>query len=59
MLPIYGNTSLNTDEYGALFSPYSVVFYAVIFFPLECNFSRMCIWKNFLFRAVSYTGKEK
>ena len=25
----YGNTSLNTDEYGALLSPYSVVFYVV------------------------------
>ena len=26
---INGNTSLNTDENGGLFSPYSVVFYAV------------------------------
>ena len=26
---VNGNTSLNTDEYGALFSPYSVVFHSV------------------------------
>ena len=29
-IAIYGNTSHNTDEYGVIFSPYSVVFYAVI-----------------------------
>ena len=28
-IDINRNTILNTDEYGALFSPYSVVFYAV------------------------------
>ena len=29
-IAIYGNTSLNTDEYGELFSPYSVVFHEVL-----------------------------
>ena len=29
-IAIYGNTSLITEEYGALFSPYSVGFYAVL-----------------------------
>ena len=36
-IDINDNTSLNTDEYGALFSPYSVVFY-----PVDCIFFLRC-----------------
>ena len=28
-MKVYGNTSLNADEYGELFSPYSVLFHPV------------------------------
>ena len=38
-MDIYGNTSLNTDEYGALFSPYAVVFYAVVLVVVLVIFS--------------------
>ena len=37
LIAINGKTSLNTDEYGALFSPYSVVFYSVIISIKRCT----------------------
>ena len=35
---IFYSASLNTDEYGAIFSPYSVVFHSVQSFQIETNF---------------------